>query len=441
MRALIVENDASYREMLDHTFAEQGFTNDIGDTIEFGLSCVNSNHYDIICVNHNLKDGSGETLVEYCNQQKRHQNTPILFLSEDAELLPDDLSVRVDGVIHELNGNQVQNQIIHFVDHHLDPVFFEGRILFVEDDEVVVNDILSQLKETGYRVTHFRTADEASEEFDRVEVYGSHADAYDLVLTRLKLEGIMSGDELVSRIRSYEDGRGFIPIIVITDIECDERRISLYQAGVNDFLQKPIMHQELLIRISNLITNKRLLDKVHDIRRELYALATTDKLTGCHNRHSLMEFSDKFISQARRHEYPVSMLVIDLDHFKAVNDNHGHATGDVVLQQTGELLNSCFREEDLVTRYGGEEFVVLMPHCDGNGATEKAEEVRVAIENLKPEGLDITTSIGVSSFEVGCDQDFEALFHAGDEGVYKAKENGRNQVVYVPLDRNLRLTG
>jgi two-component system cell cycle response regulator len=244
----------------------------------------------------------------------------------------------------------------------------------------------------------------------------------------------MNGDELVSKIRSYEDGRGFIPIIAITDDHDDQRRISLYQSGVNDFLQKPILHEELMVRIGNLITNKRLLDKVHDIRRELFSLATTDKLTGCHNRHSLMEFSDKFISQALRHRYPVSLLVIDLDHFKAVNDNHGHAIGDVVLELTGSLLNESFRDGDLVSRYGGEEFVVLMTHCNGENARIKAEELRLAIENLEPHGLTITTSIGVTSLEPGIERDFEDMFHAGDEGVYKAKENGRNQIVYIGLD-------
>jgi two-component system cell cycle response regulator len=146
-----------------------------------------------------------------------------------------------------------------------------------------------------------------------------------------------------------------------------------------------------------------------------------------------MEFSDKFISQALRHKYPVSMLVIDLDHFKVVNDTHGHAVGDIVLELTGKLLNNSFRDGDLVSRYGGEEFVVLMTHCNGDDARLKAEKLRLAIEDLKPNGLTITTSIGVTSMEVGADRNFEAMFHAGDEGVYKAKENGRNQVVYVGL--------
>ncbi len=434
MRALIVKNNNAHRDMLVRTLAEQGFDTDMGDSIESARPYADSENYDIICVNQELKDGPGEELVAYCNAHEHQKDTPILFLTENVGLVADDLPVRVDGVIHELNEQQIEDQIIRFIDRHLDPVFFEGRILLVEDDDEVAADILNQLKQTGYQVSYFKSADEASAEFDAVTVYGSHADAYDLVITKIIFKAGMQGDDLVARIRSYEDGRGFIPIIAIPDKNNDQRRIALYRAGVNDFLPKPILHEELLVRINNLITNKRLLDKVHDIRRELFALATTDELTGCQNRHSLMEYSSKFISQAQRHEYPISMLVIDLDHFKAINDNHGHAIGDLVLKLTGELLNNSFRDGDLVARYGGEEFVVLMPYCDGENARDKAEKLRIDIENLKPNGLHLTTSIGVTSIEAGSTQDFEAMFRAGDRSVYAAKDNGRNQVVFAALD-------
>lgn len=434
MRALIIENNPAYRDLLDHTFAEQGFATDTGDSGETARLFLDSEPYDVICVNQELNDGPGEDFVALCNQHPVQKDAPILFLTENPELQIDELTVRVDGLIHELNEHQIEDQVVHFVDLHLDPVFFEGRILFVEDDASVANDILAQLHETGYQVSHFTTVEAASAEFDAVSIYGSHAEAYDLAITGLDLDGQMKGEDLVARIRSYKDGRGFIPIMAITSDNDDQRRIALYRTGVNDFLPKPVLHEELLARINNLITNKRLLDKVHDIRRELFALATIDKLTGCHNRHSMMEFSDKFISSAQRHEYPVAMLVIDLDHFKAVNDNHGHAVGDEVLEETGALLNRSFRDGDLVCRYGGEEFVVLMTHCDGANAGQKAEEIRVAIENLKPSGLDITTSIGVTSLEVGDKGDFESLFHAGDLGVYSAKDSGRNRVVYVAVE-------
>ncbi|MCP4431920.1 MAG: response regulator, partial [Gammaproteobacteria bacterium] len=154
MHALIIENNQTYRDLLSHTLAEQGFTCDSGDSIVSARLYADSESYDIICVNQNLKDGSGEAFVAYCNQHRSQQNTPILFLTENSELKSEQLEVRVDGVIHELNEHQIEDQIVHFIDLHLDPVFFEGRILFVEDDVEVASDMLHQLEETGYQVSH-----------------------------------------------------------------------------------------------------------------------------------------------------------------------------------------------------------------------------------------------------------------------------------------------
>jgi CheY-like chemotaxis protein len=179
MRALIVKNNNTHRDMLVRALAEQGFDTDMGDSIESARSYVDSEDYDIICVNQELKDGPGEEFVAYCNAHEQQKDTPILFLTENVGLVADELSVRVDGVIHELNEQQTEDQIIHFIDHHLDPVFFEGRILLVEDDDEIAADILNQLKQTGYQVSYFKSADEANAEFDAVTVYGSHADAYE----------------------------------------------------------------------------------------------------------------------------------------------------------------------------------------------------------------------------------------------------------------------
>ena len=254
------------------------------------------------------------------------------------------------------------------------------------------------------------------------------------MITDITLAGNMSGHELAEKIRALDDARGFIPIIAVTGDTSDELRLSLFKSGVNDFIQKPILSGELLVRIRNLITTKRLLDKVHDQRRELFALATTDKLTGCQNRHSLMEFSGKFFALSSRQKYPISMLVIDLDHFKSINDTQGHAIGDLVLSAVGNLLNQFFREGDLVARFGGEEFVVLMSHCNQPMAHIKAEKLRQAIEDLKPNGISISASIGFTSRQGDQSGSFDELFSSADRGVYTAKRNGRNCLVYVPIE-------
>lgn len=436
MRVLITENSRLYRQVLDNIFGQLGFQRDISDSIKTACSFLETETYDLICINQHLEDGSGVDFVEYCNNHKNNSHTPILFLTSNNE--PDQKfeSLRIREVILKSSLQQISAQIIRFVEHHLDPTFLEGRILLVEDSKSIASIILNLLKLTGYKALHFSSGESAWEAFQKEKGFGSNSNAFDLVIADINLEGKMSGKELIKHIRTLDDARGFIPIIAMTADNTDKLRLSLYEIGVTDFLQKPFLTEELQIRIRNLITNKRLLDKVHDQRRELFALATTDKLTGCHNRHSLMEFSDKFISQAIRHEHPVSLAVIDLDHFKIVNDTHGHAVGDIVLEAIGKLLCNSFREGDLVARFGGEEFVVLMNFCDAEYAKTTTEKLRQKIEKLHPANLDITASIGLTSMEVGQKADFELLFSVADKGVYDAKDNGRNRVVYLPITGN-----
>ena len=436
MKGLIIENSRVYRQLLDGLLSHQGFENDVCDSVEQARDFVDSTDYDIICVNNHLRDGSGLEFVQFCNKNEKLENTPIILLTSESDTDVDQLSIRVDEVVHKSGTRQIADQITHFVDRRFDPVFSEGKILFVEDGKTVALVISAHLKNKGYKVVHFTSAEDAWNEFKSESSYGSNPEAYDLILTDINLAGNMSGKDLVTKVRSMTDARGYIPIVAITGETKYELRLSLYQQGVNDFVPKPIMHEELLVRIDNLITNKRLLDKVHDIRRELFQMATTDQLTGCHNRRSLVEFSEKFIHQARRYEIPVSLMVIDLDFFKAINDNHGHDTGDQVLKAFGKLLNKSFREGDLVARFGGEEFVVLLNHCDQDNAMIKAEELRLNLENLKPADLTVTSSIGVTTLNPGMEGGFEAMFSAGDKGVYQAKENGRNQCVFVPIQED-----
>jgi two-component system cell cycle response regulator len=435
VKALIIENSRLYRQLLDIILGQHGFDNDIAVDYRMARHFLDTHHYDVICLNEVIEGGSGIELVRYCRYSEALRDIPILFFSADDDIQARLNGFHVDGIILKHNLQQISDQIVNFLETRYDTLFGEGRILLVEDSDSIANMILSALGQAGYKVERFESAEDAWREFNGEVSYGSDDNAYDLVITDVNVAGAMNGRQLTQKIRGLSDARGFVPITAITSDQSDQLRLALYRAGVNDFIPKPILIEELLVRVSNLITNKRLLDKVHDQRRELFALATTDKLTGCHNRHSLMEFAGKFIAQAIRHRFPVSLMVLDLDHFKQVNDQHGHATGDEVLAATGNLLNGSFREGDMVARFGGEEFVVLLNHCDQRDAVLIAEKFRHAIAQLEPAGLKVSASIGVTTLAPGHQLSFENLFAAADEGVYQAKENGRNQVRFVAPDR------
>jgi two-component system, cell cycle response regulator len=246
------------------------------------------------------------------------------------------------------------------------------------------------------------------------------------------LKGTMDGLSLVRMIRAQNSHAAKIPILAMTGHDDTQLRIDLLHAGINDYVTKPPIEEELAARVNNLIINKRLADQVREQQCSLFNIAMTDQLTTCHNRHSLSEYAPKYIKDAVRYDYPLSVMILDLDHFKNINDEFGHTTGDMVLADIGKLLMATCRQGDIVSRIGGEEFLVLLPHCNILNAVHKAENIRSMIELAKPAGLKVTASIGLAALNEQHDEDFEKLYKAADNAVYHSKENGRNQVTADP---------
>jgi diguanylate cyclase (GGDEF)-like protein len=157
-------------------------------------------------------------------------------------------------------------------------------------------------------------------------------------------------------------------------------------------------------------------------------LANRDPLTACYNRRSFLEQLENHWSNAQRHGYPLSCVMLDIDHFKSINDTHGHRRGDEVLQQIASVLRSGARKGDIVCRYGGEEFAVLLPHVDIDGATQAAQRYRKMIEIADFQGVTVTASLGVSATGLGA-HDPQKLMDQADACLYTAKREGRNRVV------------
>ncbi|WP_057832856.1 ABC transporter substrate binding protein [Colwellia sp. TT2012] len=181
----------------------------------------------------------------------------------------------------------------------------------------------------------------------------------------------------------------------------------------------------LIIIMGILIT----LLSVRKKRDEFEFLATHDPLTGLHSRNYLEDVAFNRIEIAAKRHQSVSLLMIDLDHFKKINDNYGHAVGDCVLKSVGKVLIDQIRNEDTAVRFGGEEFVIILYHCSLSEAKEKAEDLRRKIENLKPNDISTSASIGVAELHLG--EGFNELFKRADDAVYLAKEKGRNCVVTI----------
>ena len=241
----------------------------------------------------------------------------------------------------------------------------------------------------------------------------------DLILLDIEMPE-MNGYEVLERLKNINEAEE-IPVIFITgnDATNDEEKGLLL--GAMDYITKPIRPAIVKARVKTQITIKRQRD-------ELLYIALHDKLTGLHNRHYLAEIGNLKFARAKRHSEELSIIMCDIDHFKAVNDTYGHLGGDKVLQAMGTLLSSNKRDEDFIARYGGEEFVLVLEHCSAQDAKTKADEIRVALSKLQIDGISVTASFGVAQINSE-HKDFEALLKDADEALYKAKESGRNKTI------------
>ena len=241
-----------------------------------------------------------------------------------------------------------------------------------------------------------------------------------LILAQLRLP-TYSGLELVRRLKRDSTTQS-IPVLLYTDLATAEERIQALELGASDLISKPFVAAEVLARLRGPAHPAPLDDPG--------AGAHLDSLTGLANRGVLDDRLPREWEACRRRRTALAVMIADLDHFKAVNDNHGHAAGDTVLRQSAATLARVIRTSDFVARYGGEEFVVVAPDCEISAAVRLAERFRTAIEQLRidehGDTIPVTTSVGVASFADLTRTGPAELLRRADEALYRAKEAGRN---------------
>ena len=242
----------------------------------------------------------------------------------------------------------------------------------------------------------------------------------DLILLDVQMPG-MSGFD-VCKILKSKDNTKDIPVIFVTGNVSDGSEELGLKLGAVDYITKPIREAIVKVRVKTHIDLKLMRDN-------LFSLAMNDALTSVYNRHFLFNEAERILSKSRRSGESISVVMLDIDHFKSINDQHGHQVGDEVLKAIANELKVSIRNEDVVARYGGEEFVVILTDCDLILAKEKAEYLREAIEKLNPNGLKVTSSFGISVLDRKY-IDFDEMLKDADDALYEAKHSGRNRVVF-----------
>ncbi len=296
-----------------------------------------------------------------------------------------------------------------------------GRVLLVDDRAASASQIVFALRDKYL-----------------VEVVGdphlaaakAFSGAHDMVIVSLGLQGF-DALRLCGQIRSHERTRQ-LPILCLAEMEDRARVLRALDLGVNDFLMRPLDSNELVARVKTNLRRKRYGDKLRENLQASIELAVVDPLTGLNNRRYFETHLSTLVAQAADCGRPLSLMILDIDHFKGINDSHGHEAGDRVLKGFSKRVRKVIRIPDMICRLGGEEFVVVMPDTSIEVAARIAERVRGEIERQRftidgaSDPISITVSIGLA--ERGDDNLPDGLFRRADRALYRSKTSGRNRV-------------
>ena len=285
----------------------------------------------------------------------------------------------------------------------------DAIVLIVDDSPTNIKIIAACLKQ------HYRLKIATSGE--QCLLLAKNMPQPDVILLDIEMPG-MNGYDTCEALKKDHTTES-IPVVFITGRQGDEDEEKGFSLGAVDYITKPIYPAIVLARTKTQVIIKQQRDA-------LQQMALHDQLTGLYNRHYLLDIANKKIANCLRHKYDISVLMIDIDHFKKINDTHGHSIGDDVIKHVAGVLSSQNRAEDVVARFGGEEFVVLLDHCPIDDAMIKAEKIRKAVAEATLNNIPVTISIGVAHLDK--QKNFDSLLKLSDLALYVAKDNGRNRV-------------
>jgi two-component system cell cycle response regulator len=298
-----------------------------------------------------------------------------------------------------------------------------GRILLVEDRPNVADRLQSAL--SAFHAVEIESDAQQA-------VMRAAEGAFDAVVVSLDLQG-QDGLRLCSQLRSLERTRN-ISVLLMGEAEDRDRILRGLEIGAHDFLLRPIDRNELLARVRTQVRRKRFTERLRDSVQSSMEMAVMDQLTGLHNRRFMDNRLSVMFDESALRARSLSLLVLDIDHFKSVNDSWGHDVGDEVLREFADRVRACTRGIDLVARMGGEEVVVVLPDTGRDAAYRVAERIRERVEGApfavqnNTRDIKVTVSVGVSNRRAG-DASSADMMKRADDALYRAKAGGRNRVI------------
>jgi two-component system cell cycle response regulator len=334
--------------------------------------------------------------------------------------------VRLKTLTDELRARAMTGQQIAVEDamRAMDSIKADGGHILLIDDESRQAERVSEFLSSEHKVTILPNAADAALEIAEGE--------YELVLVSMSLKDI-DPLRVCSQIRTLEQSRA-LPVILMAEQDDRARVVRGLDLGVNDFISRPIERNELVARVRTQIRRQRYAAELRESVSNSLQMAVIDELTGLYNRRYFDRHLAIMLDKAQSNDRELAVMMLDIDFFKAVNDTHGHDVGDLVLKEFALRLRRNIRGVDLACRYGGEEFVVMMPDTDYRAAQAVAERVRLSMSEKgfdvnTPSPLDITISVGLALKQDTTDTP-EIVLKRADVALYRAKREGRNRVIY-----------
>lgn len=416
MRVLVVDPSRHLRNLITTEVTQQGYIADCCESNEAALVALGSRQYGLITTARHLQDGDYTHLVRSIRQHPGYQFTPILLItSSDEQIL---FSEALANGVTDIYCKQQPAELFAGLRrslYHCD-LRCSGRALVLEDTRATAMVLKSMLNSYGMRVDCYDNFESASAALKETE--------YDLAIIDLILKDSHTGLELIHKIRhsSVEAIRN-LPTIALTGYNDSARRIMAFHLGVDDYITKPVMEEELKVRLERVLTRHKLIDQLRERESYLSEMALKDSLTGLYNRHGLSAYLKKRLRSCQKQAIPAVLLALDLDHFKQLNDSMGHPVGDRLLKQLGDTLNQLIRSDDIAGRTGGDEFILFLHHCDDSAIDHIAARIKEGIHHEFP---GVGCSIGFSHLQP--DDSLESLMVRADKALYRAKHNNKGGV-------------
>lgn len=419
-RLLVVDDDIDVLQELEY-FAQKTLNHVFcSQTAEEALAIAQREELDAALIDiHLVQNQNGFTLAEKLQQLPGKETLPIVFFSANPQF-----TNRIEAARHNAT-------------------FFFSKPLGINDFQFIINQIVSRKQEQPARIL---VLDQDVSFLHQVETYlttksmqvslltdpNQVLEAMDIIKPDVLLMDIVqpgvSGFDLCRMLRAIPAWQ-HLPILFVTEQKDMETRLNCYRAGADDYLCKPLVFEELYTRIEMRLTRAQLLK----------AYADHDPLTGLLNRRAMILALQRKLAEARRHQHGISLALLDIDHFKQINDHHGHLVGDHVLASLGRMMSRRFRVEDLKSRWGGEEFCLAFSYADPASTQEILQrflETFRALPFLNEAGetFYVQFSAGIAHFPQD-GNNIEQLLRQADRFLYQAKSQGRNQIVLSPTEQ------